>query len=285
MKNRTWLGFPAIQAAALVVTASGIGWAEAALSAVLAWLLLRLPRAERLPEWMGNTQAIWNGVLAGQVLCWFAGCWPELTLWAALGLLILALWQVGKGEKATQSASSVLGLFQMLLIVGVLAAGIQSIKLENLRQDLPGLNGWLITILLLPALGRKEERGSLWPGLWTLLISLITGGVMPVETITGSGNAFWEMSRSITVFGKIRRLESLAAVGLSLGFYILVCFLLGGGQRRVTGKSLIPVVGAFLVFFTNGSIPGVWAAAVSILLWIVLPLLAGIRGEKRGETG
>lgn len=282
MKNSTWLGFPVILAAALVVTVSGAGWVETAGSTVAAHLLLRLGKKGEVPGWLSRMQEIWSLLLAGQVLCWFATIWPGFGMWPSLGLLILALWQVGKGDKAVRSATSVLGLFQLALIGGVLAAGVQSLRIRNLHPEIPGINGWLLTILLLPALGRDEERRSLWPGIWALVISAITQGVVPAGT--ENGNAFWEMSKSITVFGKIRRLESLAAAGLSLGFYTLLCALLGGGEKRVSGKSLIFVAGAFLAFCARGSLPGIWAVAVSILLWIIMPLFATERMGNRKKT-
>lgn len=280
MKNRTWLWFPAIQGAALVMTASGTMWTDVVLSVALAWLLLRLPRPDRLPEWMRQVQGLWNGVLAGQVLSWFGICWPEFGMWPAIGLVILALWQTGKGANAVQAQASVLAIFQAVLIGGVLAAGVRNGKPGNLGMEIPGGNGWLITALLLPAIGRKEERNALGPGLWALGISVITQAVVPAGATPAQSNAFWEMSRSITVFGKIRRLESLAAVGLSLGFYILLLYLLGGGERRVRGINLLPVLGGFLTISAKGEIPGIWAMGVSILLWIILPLFAGGNSEK-----
>lgn len=134
MKNKTWLCFPVIQAAALIQTASGAAWTDVAFTAALAWLLLRIPRVRELPEWLGGLRIIWNAFLIGQVLGWFSDCWPGFGIWAAAGLLLLSLWQTGKGNKAVAASVSVLGLFQLALIGSVLAAGVQSIRPATMQK-------------------------------------------------------------------------------------------------------------------------------------------------------
>ena len=66
MKNKTWLCFPVIQAAALIQTASGAAWTDVAFTAALAWLLLRIPRVRELPEWLGGLRILWTAVLLGR---------------------------------------------------------------------------------------------------------------------------------------------------------------------------------------------------------------------------
>lgn len=284
MKNKTWLCFPAIQAAALIQTASGENWVDVVLMAALAWVLLRLPRAQRIPRWVELLQILWSGVLTGQVLCWFSGCWPGFPLWACLGLVVLALWQTAKGSKAVAAAASVLGLFQLALIAGVLLAGVHSVRVPNLFPRYPHFPGWLLTALLLPALGGKEKGNALWPCVWALVICLVTGGVVPAGATQSSVNAFWEMSRSLSVFGKIRRLESLTAVGLSLGFFLLLCFLLGGGKKESKVEKVLPAALGLSLFGMNLTVGGNMAAAVSVVLWILLPMLAGFSLQKRTKT-
>ena len=279
MKNKTWLCFPVLQAAALIQTASGSAWTDVLFTAVLAWLLLRIPRLQVLPEWLRGLRIIWNAFLIGQVLRWFLDCWPGLGIWTAAGLLLLSLWQTGKGNKAVTASASVLGLFQLALIGGVLAAGVQNIQLDNLLPQFPAFRGWLLTALLLPALGTEEKSGSLWPGLWALGISLVSGGVVPAGSFQTEENAFREMSRSLSVFGKIRRLESLAAVGLSLGFFTLLCLLLGQGNERGV-KWMFPALAGFSLLLVGCAIPGNYAALISVVLWILLPALLRVVSGK-----
>ena len=280
MKNKTWLCFPVIQAAALIQTASGAAWTDVAFTAALAWLLLRIPRVRELPEWLGGLRIIWNAFLISQVLGWFSDCWPGFGIWAAAGLLLLSLWQTGKGNKAVAASVSVLGLFQLALIGGVLAAGVQSIRPANLQPRFPAFQGWLLTALLLPALGTEEESGSLWPGLWAVGISLVSGGVVPAGSLQTGENAFREMSRSLSVFGKIRRLESLTAVGLSLGFFTLLCLLLGQGNERGV-KWMFPALAGFSLLLVGCAVPGNYAALISVVLWILLPaLLRAVSGKS-----
>lgn len=279
MKNKTWLCFPAIQAAAIIQTVSAVGWTEAAATAALAWGMLLLPRAKNLPGWIKWLQSIWNGVLAGVVMRWLSAYWPGEPVWAAGVILALAVWQTGKGQNAVAAAASVLGILQLLLIAGVLLTASKNMEWENLRADGLGINGWLLTVLLLPALGREEESRSVWPALWTLAICLVTSGVVPRGAIPAGGNAFWEMSKSVSVFGKIKRLESLTAVGLSLGFYLLACFLLGGGKEK-RGIRWLPVLLAGAILLAQVEIAGIHAAIASVFLWILLPAMAAIYEKK-----
>lgn len=283
MRNKTWLCFPTIQAAALLQVAAGAGWSTVALTAVAALGLLHLPQPDRIPGWLEETRSIWGGVLIGQVLGWFVGCWPGNSAWISASLLILALWQTGKGSQATAAAASVLAIFQLVLIVGVLAVGIQNGELKGLKPEFPALDGWLLTVLLLPALSCQEERKSIWPGIWALLFCLVVRAVIPANGIPERGNAFWEMSRSISVFGKIRRMESLTAVGLSIGFYTLVCYLLGAGEKKGSIPSGLPALVGFLTFLASFELPGIYAATISGLFWIVLPMIVGIIQKKRGK--
>lgn len=267
MRSKQWLWFPAVSAAAILQTAGGTPWPETALMGLLAFALLCLPRVEKCPNWLEGLRSLWNGVILSQVLRWASGYWPEAPVWAGGTLLVLGLWLALKGKEAMMTSGSVLGLMQLILVGAVLLAALPEVQPEKWTWQMPKGNGWLVAALLLPAL--EQQKKSVAPMLWALAVSLITAGTA----------GYYEMSRGISLFGSIRRMESLAAVGLTLGFLLLIGQLAESPRR---GGSLLTAVAAgtlFLAQFQIGEIP---AAVGSAAIWVLLPSLLYFF-EKSGD--
>ena len=264
MRSKQWLWFPAVSAAAILQTAGGTPWPETTLTALLAFVLLCLPRAEVLPTWLEGLRSLWNGVILAQVLRWASGYWPEAPVWAGGTLLVLGLWLALKGKEAMMTSGSVLGLMQLILAGAVLLAALPEIRPENWAWQMPKGNGWLLTALLLPAL--SQESKSIGHLVWALAVSLVTTGTISRNTPEG----YYEMSKSISLFGSIRRLESLAAVGLTLGFLLLASQLTSSPKR---GNSILTAVAAVVFFAGHYQIGGLLAAIGSAIIWVILPSL------------
>ena len=274
MRSKQWLWFPAVSAAAIFQTAGGTPWVETALTALLALGLLQIPRSENLPGWLEAVRSLWNGIILAQVLHWASGYWQGAPAWAAGTLLLLGVWLAAKGEEAFVTASSVLGLLQLILTGAVLAAALPKVQPENWAWKMPAGNGWLLTVMLLP--GLSQERKSLGPGLWALAISLFTTGVLPHSV----PRAYYEMSKSLSLLGSIRRMESLAAVGLTLGFLLLSGHLVRSGKNE---NRLIAAAAAGILFCSPLRIGEMWAAIGSTIIWIILPLFLYLY-EKHEES-
>lgn len=264
MRSKQWLWFPSVSAAAILQTAGGTPWPETALMALLAFVLLCLPRAEGRPNWLGGLERLWNGVILAQMLRWASGYWPEAPVWAGGTLLVLGLWLAFKGEEAFAASASVLGLVQLILTGAVLLAALPEVRPEKWAWQMPKGNGWLLTALLLPAVSREKKNAA--PMLWALAISLITAG----------GAGYYEMSRGISLLGSIRRMESFAAVGLTLGFLLLAGRLL---QDRKKGNNLFTAAAAALFFFLPFEYSGILAAAGSAVVWVILPCFLTFSGK------
>lgn len=254
-------GIPSAALAALARTAAGAPWPGVLLLGVGASVLRRLPAVQRRPRWLEGVQALWSAFLLSQVLTWAGESWPggENRMWIGLILLLLAWWLARKGREAAAAASSVLGILELGLLAAVLLGSVREIKLENLlpARGLP--DGWLLAVLLMPGVGQG------WSGLWAILFSLVTAGV----GVSGA-NAFWELSRCASGFGSVRRLESLAATGLTFGLFLTAAELLSRENDSDRLWSAALTAGLFLSgFHMNGWI----AAACAALAWWVLPLI------------
>lgn len=269
MKNRRWLWFPAVSAAAILQTAGGTHWPVAASTAAAAFGLLCLPGVDPYPQWLAWIKSLWNGVILGQVLSWAAGYWQTASVWPAGAVLALALWLSGKGKSAVIAAGSILGLVQLFLTGGVLLAALPQVRPENWTWHTPGCSGWLLTALLVPALGeRKKDIGA---GLWAVAFSLITTGV------AGMQGGYYEMSKSVSILGSIKRLESLAAVGLTLGFVLLSTRLLEEESRK---QSLVSALLGAVLYLSGWQCDAYLAGVGSAAIWVLLPYLAGIGSNK-----
>ena len=266
--------FPSVLSAALLQTAAQTPWVPVLAAGITAALLRGLPKTQS-PKWLRYAQGLWSIPVLAQVLHWTGSCWetPAAKLWVPGVLLVLALWMWGKGTAAGNDGTSVLGLLQLGLIAIILAAGIGEIQKENLCPVWQWPSGWLLAMLLLP--GEKKGSGSGW--LWAVAFSVVTMGVL-----NGKGG-FYEMSKSISLFGSVKRLESLAAVAMTVGFVALLRQIL-----ECFDTSAFAVVGAMLayaLFYADLRVPGAAAAGISVLLWSALPACIGKRdGKEKKEV-
>ena len=254
-------GLPAAALAALSRTAGGAPWPEILLFGAGAAVLRKMPKAQTLPRWVQAVQALWSAFLLNQTLRWVGESWTkaENRIWIGLILLALAWWLARKGRESVRAAAQVLGIFTFGLLAAVLLGSLRDIRWENLLPRTGRADGWLLAILLLPG----EGRGSGW--LWAFLFCIVTAGVG-----CGGEPAFLEMSRSISGFGSVKRLESLAATGLTLGLFLLAAELLSQENPGDRAWSAALAAGLFLSgFCLNGWI----AAACAALAWCVLPAL------------
>ena len=266
--------FPAVISAALLQTAARTPWPSVFVTGIAGALLRCLPKPGREnPKWLRYAQGLWSIPVMAQVLHWSAGCWeaPSAGAWVPPVLLALALWLSSKGTAAGDSGDSILGLLQLGLIVPILAAGLGDIRLENLRPMWQRPDGWLLAMLLLP--GEKMGTGSGW--FWAVLYSIVTVGAL-----NGSGG-FYEMSKSISFFGAVKRLEALAAVAMTVGFAVLLRCMLEFFTTR--GWAWAGTLGAYALFCTGYSVPGTAAAAVSAALWAILPACVGKTTKRENK--
>lgn len=263
--------FPAMIFAGLLHTASSGTWPGVGLVALLGAMLRRLPGAGRCYRgWGKYAQALWSVFVAAQVMGWTGSCWEDgaAATWAPPLLLAMALWLAAKGPDALSNAAGVLGLLQLGLGMAVLLAAVRDIQIQNLNPRLLWPSGWLLVLLLLPEEGNR--RSLEWP--WAVLCSLVTVGVLGYV----GENGFYEMSKSIAFFGAVKRLEALAAVGLTVGFVLLLAKLLEASAAE--GKYWPGAVAAYVIFRSGLVIPGLYAAGISIALWCVLP--AALQNKK-----
>lgn len=258
-------GIPAAALAGLARTAAGAGWPGVLVVSAGAALLRRLQGNACVPRWLRAVQALFGAFVLCQALTWSGASWQGAGngMWMGLILLGLALWLAHKGPEAVQAASGVLGLAETGLLAAVMLGSLRQIRPENLLPEGGVPDGWLLVVLLLPEAGQRQG----W--LWALAFCLVTAGAG-----WGGENAFLLLSRSASGIGSVRRLESLAAVGLALGFFLMMTQLL---SREHPGDRIWSAVLAAALFLGGFRINGWLAALCAATAWYFLPAMC----EKR----
>lgn len=252
---------PAAALAGLARTAAGTGWPGVLAVSAGAALLGRLRGKGDAPRWLRAVQALFGAFVLCQALTWAGTSWQAAGngIWIGLILLALALWLARKGPEAVQAASGVLGLAEAGLLAAVMLGSLRQIRPENLlpKGGLP--DGWLLVALLLPGGGRRQS----W--LWALAFCLVTAGVG-----WGGEDAFLLLSRSASGIGSVRRLESLAAIGLALGFFLMMTQLL---SREHPADRIWSAALAAALFLGEFRMNGCIAALCAAVLWCILPAM------------
>lgn len=258
-------GIPAAALAGLARTAAGAGWPGILVVSAAAALLRRLRGNACVPRWLRAVQALFGAFVLCRVLTWAGASWQGAGngMWIGLILLALALWLAHKGPEAVQAASGVLGLAEAGLLAAVMLGSLRQIRPENLLPGAGLPDGWLLVALLLPGGGRRQG----W--LWALAFCLTATGVGWVGE-----NAFLLLSRSASGMGSVRRLESLAAVGLALGFFLMMTQLL---SQEHPGDRIWSAALAAALFLGGFRINGWLAALCAATAWYFLPTMC----EKR----
>ena len=287
-------------AAPLLQTAAGCPWLTVLLTGLfcigIIWGQELLLAGYHKTAWIRRIQGFWAAVVLGDTMHWSRYCWQKTeSVWAApLLLLALALWLTGKGKPVIQRTNAVMRLFLMGLLGVVLFSALKEIKLVNLKPVWQMKDGSLVTIFLLPALLPRWEKTAGKGKLLgcALLLSIITTGMITVEAALSLRAPFYEMSRSLTFLGSVKRFESLAASAMTIGYFLLFRFLLsaaaadGGEDRRMLWFSAVAGAGLYL---SGLRINSSWMAAISVLIWGVLPVLVCLtdggtgRGNRQGE--
>lgn len=298
-KTDTWL-LTAL-AAPIARIASGCSWltvlAVGAVCLGLCWGVEHLGKPAG--KFFSGVQWLWLGFVIGMTLGWTADCWKDGENSPVIGasLLLLAAWTASKGEDVGRRAGNLLRFFLVVLIGGVLLSGLGDIRLSNLRPRWRMNTAYIVTLFLLPAAaawsgcagrGGKSKLALL---LFAAGTAAVATGVLSGGYASGQVSAFYELSRSTELLGTARRFESLAGLGMTLGYYVFLTLLLTmagkWAERAFPGKRTLGIwlgaAGGMLAYLT-GAFNDRALALGSVAVWIILPAFAGLLG-KRGTEG
>ncbi len=285
-QSRIWL--MAAMAAPLAKAASCCSWLAVLLmggiTLLVGWWLARY-RAEQKP-WLDILQGLWASVIVSEMLYWCEDCWPSHSNVKAAALILLALsvWLTCKGRQHTARVGCIL-IWPVGFLLGIiLLSAAPEVKLQNLYPTWQMPKAELVTILLLTTLyagqGKRTSAG-VCAGLlcYALITAAITAGVLSPYISGMTETGLYEVSRSISLFGVSQRLESVAAAGMTIGYFGGISYLLSIPEEAANRSRMVLAYGvlAGLLFIMNIRFDSRMIAVGSILLWVIFPAMCSVK--------
>lgn len=178
-------------------------------------------------------------------LIWLAGwladkstlSFPQTTGYPLTGLAVLALaaWAAQDGIRTVVRCGTVLLLLLAVLYGTVLLLSAPQVRIEWLEPYSTGSQAvFFFPILTLPTLTRfyRTEPDGTSPAPWliagavlSLATSVITAGCLSAP-VAAREMSFYTLSRSVSLFGTVLRLEALISAACLAGFFCLIGFVL-----------------------------------------------------------
>lgn len=269
--------------------ASGAGWLSVALGALAMLPLTLLPAHwDGLSKGVRAVEFVWLAAAAGLLLQNSGIYWPASQNELFVPLTLLALTVLPK-QTVLPRTGAVVGLCMAVLFVPVLTGAAAQLEPGWLLPEKARWPDWLPLTLLLPALagihGQSQNRGvtALACAGIGIFLALITQGILSPRIAASLPDAFHQMSRSISL-GVLSRMEPVAAVAITLGWYALCGFLFSGAMRLFPGNEKIgkiafaAIAAAFVLFRVQ--LPGLFSLVLSLFLWVLIP---GCTPKKKNE--
>lgn len=250
-------------------------------------------------KWYCLMELLWLAAALAVAAHWGRLCWqtenntalPPLVL---LGIAVCAAWNGGR--RASRVGGVVFWLLALLYAV-VLAAGAEALDAGWLTPTWDLCSPMAVFALLIPAVITflPREKGNCYAptllviGILGLLFAVWTAGALSAAVCQSLPFPFYEYSKSISLFGVAKRLESLTSVALTMGVYCLMSLLLSAAGHLAerfragwgrTGILLCAGAGAGLMGFMPGA-PAAVLGGGALFFWGILPLLAGSLGKKK----
>ena len=284
----------------LALTAPGNGVLTYTLAAMVAgllcWCVNKLCAGKSWPKWMYGVRLVWSIAAILYVLQFPTAVWDtKRNIAIPLVLFLLALWGIGRGIRVNMAAGAVLLWFVAALLGGILLASAENVIPKFGLRDPWEYHFSAVPALLLPALlGLMSSGADKGKGKW--FVPVLAGGLAAAFLVRGNmmdvedgAPGFVTLSRSVELFGKTLRLESVAALGLTLGIYCAVSLLVTEAvvciEKLGAKKYAAVVVTAAVVvlgMLCKITISGAIAAIGSLICWVFLPLLTQlVVGEKK----
>lgn len=269
--------------------------ALAIVSGIAVWAVWRWGGRDGDKVWL--LRILFAAVAAGVLASSSAGSWPGDNYPAVpLILLGLAAWSAWKGPSAAARVGCVLFWFVLIMYLVVLGAGAKEVRLKWLVPSEGHLPWDGVVVALLPGAavsllkGKKGSVRILLPGAFGTAAALITAGILSPWVASHVSDPFYEMSRSLELLGIARRFEAVISAGMTVGWFCCLTLLFsvagtaaerhkeGWGRKGI--RLCAGLAGALVV--ASVEIPAMVLAGGACILWVVVPLLDGLKkGGKR----
>ena len=219
-----------------------------------------------------------------------------------LGLTVLTLtaWGSWKGIAVCARCCGVLSLFLLCLYGVILAFAVPEIRVKNLYPTGNWSDSAEALALLFVASGgwygpfekKRRERawGLLLLPLITVGVSVVTAGVLSPALTDLRKDPFYDVTKSISLFGVMERVEPLLSAAITMGVFALLttmaaaCQSIGAEfkQSRWYGSGSCAIA-ALLLMLQNYK----WGEIRifgAILIWMIVPMLIIMGNRRKGDN-
>jgi len=274
-------------------------WLSVAVCASISIVIAIGVAGTSVPGWVNFIKVaaavLYLGNIAGEsVTCWQDQGEPWIL---AATLLIVSALAVRNGAQQTCRIGVSLAWVLLPGVLLILLSGMSDLQLPSFHTEQSGERWGLLPVFLLPLLVERNSAASKWSavkvisisGLLAVLLSLLLGGTTP----QGAVNTFYEYSKGVNLFGVAKRLESVAACMLTIGWFALFSYILAAicgimEERGIRSRVLVWTATALAALILyNLTIPSVVTALLCLLSWGLIPLgtqaLGGVRKSKKSD--
>ncbi len=271
--------------------AASEGWRTAAITGgiciLAAWAVWRWGSFGR---WVSVGAYILLTIAVGQLLRESAVMWSgNSDPWVPLLLLGLALWSAIKGASAAARVGCVLFWAMLIIYPLVFGAALRDLNWEWAVAEGRPSGGQLSLLLLLLGVGKILLKNGRTPIVGVLPV--IFGLAGTILTLGLRCNDFYELSKSIALFGAVKHFEAVVFAAATVGWFLLLsygltlCGGLGEGRPSVVMGALVMAAWMLCDMHIQYNVLLFFGA----IFWVAMPILAQVVGvqkkmKKSGKT-
>lgn len=271
--------------------AAAEGWRSAAITSGICILAVwAIWQWGSFGRWISVGAYILLTIVVGQFLRESAVMWSgNSDPWVPLLLLGLALWSALKGASAAARVGCVLFWAMLMIYPLVFGAALRDLNWEWAIAEGRSSGGQLAVLLLLPGLGKILQKKGRTPGAGVL--PYILGVIGTILTLGLRCDNFYELSKSIDLFGAVKHFEAVVFSAATVGWFLLLsyclslCGGLGEGRPSVIMGALVMAAWMLCDMHIQYNILIIFGT----IFWVLLPILAQVVGtqkkmKKSGKT-
>ncbi len=242
--------------------------------------------------------SLWCVYAAAEVAYQAALCFPGKAAGLAvpLVLLVLAAFGSSKGINSACAVGATLLPLCGLIFALVLASGVGNLTPGRLQLAAVPPGGELIFVFLLPMavlwLPRNPAEPIKWPiisaPIFGVAISIIVMGTLSLPVALTRRDAFYEFSKSLSLFSAVQRFEAVVSAAAVMSAYAMLSLLFSAvgqlGGRIFPGKGNVAIIIATLagiaVVCLGLWLPNEGIGIYTVGVWAPVAILLAIFKEK-----
>lgn len=255
-------------------------------------------RKNDLPRWLCVLELSWLMVFLAVIAKDSATCWANSDGFPVIPIVLLLLSAFAAKHGACRSGriGATLVWFVVPVLGVVFLAGIADAEPQWIRPDIELPDATLIGVLLTPCLflflGEDKCKSARWITVWIGLIaiagSLLLDAVIGPEDATKAPNGFYELSKSLNLFGVAERFEALIACVLTISWFAFFTLILSTAYQLT--KKILPMLAkwsVWIVVVISGVLMCIlparneWTAVLTLIFWGFIPALTQVLGRAK----